>query len=818
MSRKNIVIKLEESARDRYNFLLPEDSALIPEVKTKRFFNKNTDRIETVVFSLDGTILNVESNNPRFKTTPGDSLDGIELREVKLFPEQDAVRNGFNSGDVEVLYNFYRNVFTDTKEEIQFFIKEVSPDRTELILLPVDLPSEEINEGVQKYKSEKQGNTSFQEILLRFTDSNVHSIVNLDSILVDGDIGVKVKLYVPLDSSRGQKDIVTLVEPLSDGVIYRIEEEVEISDTEELLNAIKGPNFSVKSSEPDTPSTDLLSLSDLLAQENGNTENLLFQKIRENNVNLGINYKDPEEFINFSSYRNRLEVFNNKKDLLDVESDESKKQKIVENFDHFEKYLFEEEVNVDGYLINQAEIYDRENQNRLINSIPNFIKEDPRNQAYLLFVDMIGNTFDNIWIYTRALQERYNTDNRLEIGLSKDLIKEAVKSFGYKINEDSTSLDLLFKNYQHQKDFLEDEFSIEHEDKQIQEETSKQDYIQEVYKRVYHNIPVLLKSKGTEKGIKTLINCFGIPTDLINIKVNRLTGKVSETVTNGSKDRINIVSGSSLGSTLSLESSIKENNNSVDTTENGLEIGFSPSYILDKELIENNPNLNLDDILGDPRFRYNNNYPELDRVQKENFENKEINVKAFLRLLEFYTNSVFEDLLQLVDGTIQTTTGFIIKPNLLNRNKQPETRVSIGSTKKDNPEEENISDLEYLLDFLIKGEITIGDIQAGDGGAFSRIDKPGIVDKYTTGFIENIPLPKGGFSDIYEVKEGEELREYPKYNGEFKGSQLEVTNSELNEQNPFKRHNFINFEFDISTIVKEPVDCKMQFGFSTLSI
>lgn len=440
MSRKNIVIKLEESARDRYNFLLPEDSTLIPEVKTKRFFNKNTDRIETVVFSLDGTILNVESNNPRFKTTPGDSLDGIELREVKLFPEQDAERNGFDSGDVEILYNFYRNVFTNTKEEIQFFIKEVSPDRTELILLPVNLTPEDINEGVQKYKSETQESSSFQEILLRFTDSNVHSVVNLDSIVIDGDIGVKVKLYTPLESSRGQKNVVTLVEPLSDGVIYRIEEEVEILDTEELLNVIKGPNFSVKSSELDVPSTDLLSLTDLLAQENGNTENLLLQKIRKNNVSLGINYDNPEEFINFSSYRNRLEVFNNKKKLLDVESNESKKQKVVENFDHFEKYLFEEEVDVDGPLINQAETYDRQNQNRLINSIPNFIKEDPRNQAYLLFVDMIGNTFDNIWIYTKALQKRYNTDNRLEIGLSKDLIKEAVKSFGYKINEDSSSL------------------------------------------------------------------------------------------------------------------------------------------------------------------------------------------------------------------------------------------------------------------------------------------------------------------------------------------------------------------------------------------
>ena len=43
-------------------------------------------------------------------------------------------------------------------------------------------------------------------------------------------------------------------------------------------------------------------------------------------------------------------------------------------------------------------------------------------------------------------------------------------------------------------------------------------YQNEVYKRIYHNIPLLLKSKGTERGLRALINSFGIPSDILSIK------------------------------------------------------------------------------------------------------------------------------------------------------------------------------------------------------------------------------------------------------------------------------------------------------------
>ena len=47
------------------------------------------------------------------------------------------------------------------------------------------------------------------------------------------------------------------------------------------------------------------------------------------------------------------------------------------------------------------------------------------------------------------------------------------------------------------------------------------------YKRIYHNIPYLLKSKGTIAGLRALITSYGIPDTIL---------KISEF---GGKDKVN---------------------------------------------------------------------------------------------------------------------------------------------------------------------------------------------------------------------------------------------------------------------------------------
>ena len=70
-----------------------------------------------------------------------------------------------------------------------------------------------------------------------------------------------------------------------------------------------------------------------------------------------------------------------------------------------------------GGIILSASLYDEDNQNWLYYTIPDFITENADNDNYVTFTNMVGQSFDEIWLYTKALSERYNTINDPDRGL-----------------------------------------------------------------------------------------------------------------------------------------------------------------------------------------------------------------------------------------------------------------------------------------------------------------------------------------------------------------------------------------------------------------
>ena len=89
-------------------------------------------------------------------------------------------------------------------------------------------------------------------------------------------------------------------------------------------------------------------------------------------------------------------------------------------------------------MINRLSVvsfYDRNNKNRLINNIPNHIKDDIRNEPFLTFINMTGEHFDKIWtyidqitqIYDRKRWYRYWSIKRFDVGVGR--------SFGFYLND-----------------------------------------------------------------------------------------------------------------------------------------------------------------------------------------------------------------------------------------------------------------------------------------------------------------------------------------------------------------------------------------------
>ena len=57
---------------------------------------------------------------------------------------------------------------------------------------------------------------------------------------------------------------------------------------------------------------------------------------------------------------------------------------------------------------------------------------------------MVAQHYDNIWIYIKDVTEKFNADNRLDYGISKDLVADAIEILGVKLYQNNFSNDDLF--------------------------------------------------------------------------------------------------------------------------------------------------------------------------------------------------------------------------------------------------------------------------------------------------------------------------------------------------------------------------------------
>ena len=169
-----------------------------------------------------------------------------------------------------------------------------------------------------------------------------------------------------------------------------------------------------------------------------------------------------------------------------------------------------------------ASLYDNENQNNLFYTIPEFLREDTDNQPYELFINMMGQHFDNLWLYTKQVTEKLDRDNRVAYGISKDLVADTLKSLGTKLYGGGFAVEDIYTNFLgfNTSGSLSPPTGSELITNYI---TASEGPVpldnahKELYKRLYNNLPYLLKKKGTIEGIRNLITIYGIPQTILRI-------------------------------------------------------------------------------------------------------------------------------------------------------------------------------------------------------------------------------------------------------------------------------------------------------------
>ena len=181
--------------------------------------------------------------------------------------------------------------------------------------------------------------------------------------------------------------------------------------------------------------------------------------------------------------------------------------------DPFVLYSVSESVAENWYSrqIVSASNYDRDNRDRLLLNIPAHIRDDEQNDAFSTFINMTGEHFDSIWSYIHEISKIYNRRDGLEVGLSRDLIYHVGRSFGFYLNDGKDLVSLPEYIIGAAVTGSDSTYSIS-------STTPERDISREIWKRILNNMPFFLKTRGTIRSLKGLINCYGIPSSILRVR------------------------------------------------------------------------------------------------------------------------------------------------------------------------------------------------------------------------------------------------------------------------------------------------------------
>ena len=481
----------------------PQDETLMSsfEVDTKL---DSTGYIEYSIYDLNNNLLNLDPNyNSYTIKNDGQNAQSNEINKIIINPETDLENLGYNQGEFNVYYNILsRKVGSDIQS---LYISEISSDRTEIRLDSNNLTNALLQEQAENFIFERQESEYFLDFYINLGDNNLAIANNIQVNINENSFNttILVKLYDPLPDNYDIKSELWIVTSVGNSLAYNVEfveEPVIVEDSSPL----QGPNFNLEVKDQVNNSSLELSRFDITKTSLSSSTDQINSLLNEKEISINIDHSNFSNFIHLSSAKTRLENFAYKTNLIEqhsasistIESNitgptsassavvgsttifKNKISDIIKNFDHYEYVLYYESssyawpktTSSPPYLLAKSDStealewlgsategnavyggqalsasrFDDENKDNLIYSIPQYLKDDPNNRSYELFIDMVAQHYDNIWIYIKDVTEKFNSDNRLNYGVSKDLVADTIRDFGVKLYQNNFSNDDLF--------------------------------------------------------------------------------------------------------------------------------------------------------------------------------------------------------------------------------------------------------------------------------------------------------------------------------------------------------------------------------------
>lgn len=551
------------------------DQTLITSRDFVRTFGTIEDYVEAHVYDSSGNrILNSNYNYTKYKIPA--SLKGEEVTTTEYLefsPGAYIESLGYFAGRYIVTFNVLRKKIVNINKKV-FFIKTISADRTELLIQSNEVSDSQVQEGVLNFIEEFQSSLYYKDFLLNFGDNKLVNAVNIALNTNTNPYSILVKLYKPLPKEFSEKSSFWFSEELSSPISFEVEVTPEIVSIPTPF--LKSANFNIEVDYKANSLSDYYNNSDITKNDSLFSYQELINKLKNKGIAVSVNYEDYSDFVHFSSATRRLENFLYKlkniesytynlsliTDIPNYTGSYSTSQSayeyqktitdIVSNFDGYENFLYYESSSKSwpksgsskpykvvstsdpealswygsldydnpfyGGQLYSASSYDNENRDGLVYSIPEYIRIEETNKSFDLFIEMMGEYFDSIWIYIKSITDLYKNNNFINRGISKDLVYYALRSLGIKLynskaNEDLYSY-LIGANVSGSYTLQSDGYSTYITASSTA--TPGQDIQKEILKRIYHNVPSLLKKKGTNDGLQELISIFGIPYTVLS--------------------------------------------------------------------------------------------------------------------------------------------------------------------------------------------------------------------------------------------------------------------------------------------------------------
>jgi hypothetical protein len=410
---------------------------------------------------------------------------------IELDIHNDIRQLGFSSGLYKVHYNFFRDILGSYNENNGIHISEISPSRKEIRIKTTS----QDEEFVRKFSELQQKNVEdfidegWQDLLANFGNNQTSLIVNWKD---DGDDGILIKLYEPLPDDVQIKEQLWVVKE----IITSHTEMIKLipAEREKVGNEIAGPNFTIDITKGTGGETDWHTWDTILGTNPTTKQklmNLYTSGSAYNSAHLNIDYHGYNNFVHFSSAKERLENFKYKLGLIEyydsqlatlnaitntgtvnnknISDYKIKKESVVQGFDGYENYLYFQSSSYEStsngirhertwpktndtepysnrtitdpisvaWFTSQSNValdYDVHNPHNLENTIPFHVREanDGKDNAnYLLFVNMVAHHFDTVYNYIDHSMQIHKRTNPLYEDLSKDLVYNVLSSFGW---------------------------------------------------------------------------------------------------------------------------------------------------------------------------------------------------------------------------------------------------------------------------------------------------------------------------------------------------------------------------------------------------